>query len=310
MGMEIETDGKGKGNGGWRDPRPEADTALLAGESRYRRLVEANIIGVVIADIHGRIKEANDFFLGLIGYSRGELEAGLLNWNGLTAPGWEPIDRKAIEDLIVTGTTPAFEKEYIHKDGHPVPIRATAAMLEGSSEEAICLVEDLTELRRAEAERRQVCERISDAFVALDAEWRYTFVNAKAGELLERSPESLLGREVWKEFPDASVEPFRKAMERSMREQQPAVLEDFYPPLDKWVEIRAYPSAEGLSVYFYDVTARKRAENRIREQLQELLRWQNVTLDREARIQELKSEVNGLLAELGRPLRYRPLEPL
>jgi PAS domain S-box-containing protein len=308
MGMETESDGNG--GGGWRDPRPEAETTLLAGESRYRRLVEANIIGVVIADIHGRVKEANDFFLDLIGYSREELAAGLVDWNGLTAPGWEPIDRKAIEDLIVTGSTTAFEKEYVHKDGHSVPIRATAAMLEGSPDEAICLVEDLTERKRAEAERRQVFDRISDAFVALDADWRYTFVNAKAGELLERSPESLLGREIWKEFPDASIERFRKEMERSMREQQPVVLEDFYSPLDKWVEIRAYPSAEGLSVYFYDVTARKRAESRIREQLQELLRWQNVTLDREARIQELKSEVNGLLAELGRPPRYRASEPL
>lgn len=306
----MDGESEGNGNGGWRDPRPEADTELLAGESRYRRLVEANIIGVVIADIHGRVKEANDFFLGLIGYTREELAAGLLNWNGLTAPGWEPIDRKAIEELIVTGSTAPFEKEYIHKDGHPVPIRAAAAMLEGSSEEAICLVEDLTERKRAEAERRQVFERISDAFVALDADWRYTFLNTKAGQLLERSPESLTGREIWKEFPDTFAEPFRKAFERSMREQQPVVLEEFYPPLDKWFEARAYPSAEGLSVYFYDVSERKRTERKLREQLEELLRWQNVTLDREGRIQELKREVNGLLAEMGRPPRYRALEPL
>ncbi|MDB5050026.1 MAG: hypothetical protein JWO30_3097 [Fibrobacteres bacterium] len=119
--------------------------------------------------------------------------------------------------------------------------------------------------RRAEEKKRQVFERISDAFVALDTEWRFTYVNSKAGGFIGHDPASLIGKNIWSAFPDRVGQKFHLAFEKAMAEQIPIVLEDFYPPTGKWFENRVYPSPQGLSVYFLDVTERKRIEEKIRQ---------------------------------------------
>ncbi|MDB5103806.1 MAG: domain S-box protein [Fibrobacteres bacterium] len=284
--------------------RHRTEAALRVSEGRYRRLMDSNIIGVIIAHADGRIREANDRYLQMVGYSREELAAGLVNWAAMTPPEWEAKDLKAVAELSASGITSSFEKEYFHKDGHRVPIKVRVAALDGPMGELIALIEDLTVRKRDEAERRRIYDRISDAFVALDADWRYVFVNAKAAQILGRTPESLLGRNVWEEFPEGGDGRFRLACERAMAEQEAAVTEDYFPPNGRWFENHIYPSPQGLSIYIHDITNRKRSEKQIREQLDELLRWQNVTVGREERVQELKAEVNGLLVEMGRPPRY------
>jgi PAS domain S-box-containing protein len=119
-------------------------------------------------------------------------------------------------------------------------------------------------------ERRQIFERVSDAFVALDTNWCYTFVNAKAAKIFGRRHEDLIGKHIWTEFPAGIGQKFHKAYERAMAEQQPVFLEEYYPPYDRWFENRIYPSPEGLKIYFTDITERKRAEMLLREQEQQL----------------------------------------
>ena len=114
------------------------------------------------------------------------------------------------------------------------------------------------QLDRAERERRQVFERITDAFVALDRDWVYTFVNSKAAQVFGRTPEQLVGRHIWTEFPEARDQPFARAYERAMAEQEPLHIEEYYPPYDRWFENRIYPSPEGLTIYFHDITDRIR----------------------------------------------------
>ena len=284
--------------------RERSELALRVSENRYCRLVDSNIIGVIIADVQGNILEANDRFLAIVGYTREDLQSGLVHWASMTPPGWESADQKAVEKGAATGVTGTYEKEYIHKLGHRVPVRVTGAMLEGPKLAGIALIEDLSEEKRIEAERRQIFERISDAFVALDQNWCYTFVNAKAGQIFGREPESLIGKHIWTEFPEGVDQKSQTAYEKAMADQQPSVLEEHYPPHDLWFENHIYPSPQGLSIYFHDITERKRAELKISAQLDELLRWQRVTLGREDRVQGLKAEVNRLLADQGKPARY------
>jgi two-component system, cell cycle sensor histidine kinase and response regulator CckA len=111
----------------------------------------------------------------------------------------------------------------------------------------------------------ELLEHISDAFVALDRDWRYTFVNRKAGELFARDPQSLVGKHIWREFPDGVGQPFHRAYERAMEAQEPVVLEAFYPPWNRWYENRIHPSPDGLAIFFSDVTERKEGEWRLRE---------------------------------------------
>jgi PAS domain S-box-containing protein len=105
-----------------------------------------------------------------------------------------------------------------------------------------------------------ILERIGDGFVAFDAQMNYTYVNERSGELLGRKPESLIGKNYWKEYPEAQGTPFAEAYVRALKTQTPVFFEDYYAPWDRWFENRIYPSKDGLAVFFTEITERKRAE--------------------------------------------------
>src|SRR5215203_4122856 len=110
-----------------------------------------------------------------------------------------------------------------------------------------------------------ILESISDAFYAVDEQWRFTYVNGKAEDLWGRSREELLSKDIWEEFPRAvGSESYRQIL-RAMEEGVTTEFETISPVLGAWVAGRAYPSRGGLSVYFQDVTERKRAEEEIRQ---------------------------------------------
>ena len=129
---------------------------------------------------------------------------------------------------------------------------------------------------RPESEFHQVFDRITDAYVALDRNWRYTYLNAKAAQFFGRRPEDLLGKHIWTEFPEGVGHPFHLAYERAMAEQKPLYLEEYYPPYEAWFENRIYPSPDGLTIYFHDVSERKRNEEKLRRSRQMLDEAQHV----------------------------------
>lgn len=118
----------------------------------------------------------------------------------------------------------------------------------------------------------QLLERISDGFVAFDVQMNYTYVNARGGEFLGRKPEDLIGKNYWVEYPEAKGTVFANAYLRALKEQTPLQIEDYYEPFDRWFENRIYPSREGLSIFFHDVTDRKKAEQALRETQERLAR--------------------------------------
>jgi PAS domain S-box-containing protein len=124
----------------------------LAGrEARIRRLVDANIIGIFIFNLDGRILDANDAFLRMIGYDREDLVSGRLHWTDLTPAEWLERDvRQGVPELKETGIFRPFEKEYTHKDGSRVRVLIGGASFEGSEDEGVTFVLDLTERKRAE----------------------------------------------------------------------------------------------------------------------------------------------------------------
>ena len=111
--------------------------------------------------------------------------------------------------------------------------------------------------REAEATAR-ILESITDAFVAYDAEWRFTYINDQSEKIMARTRAELLGRPFWEMFPEAVGTVFEREYRRAVREQVPVTFEEFYVPLDMWLEVRAYPSADGgLSVFYQDVSSGK-----------------------------------------------------
>jgi len=91
-------------------------------EARFRRLMEANIIGVMFFHLDGRVLDANTAYLNTIGYTRADLRAGLVRWSGITPPEYQERDLRGVQELRQTGICTPFEKEYIRKDGSRVPI--------------------------------------------------------------------------------------------------------------------------------------------------------------------------------------------
>lgn len=130
-----------------------AANALQASESRFRRISDANLVGVVFANREGSVIACNDYFLRMLGLERVTLEAGTLRWTDITPADSLAIDAAAIARMESDGTSGLYEKEYIHADGHRVPALVSITYLEGSSSDAVCLVIDLTERRRIEAAR-------------------------------------------------------------------------------------------------------------------------------------------------------------
>src|SRR5258705_4202843 len=128
-------------------------------------------------------------------------------------------------------------------------------------------------------EIREIFERISDAFVALDKNWCYTYMNKKAGEIFNRDPGKMIGKHIWTEFPEGIDQSFYKAYMKAMMEQQYVYLEGYYLPYDRWFENHIYPSPEGLSIYFRDVTEKKKAELLLQENEQRLRLIYNTTSD-------------------------------
>jgi len=110
----------------------------------------------------------------------------------------------------------------------------------------------------------EIFERITDAFVALDTNWRYTYMNKRASEIFNRDPKEVIGKHIWTEFPEGRGQPFHKAYEKAMTDQQYVYMQEYYPPYDKWFENHIYPSSEGLSIFFRDITEQKKAEEVLR----------------------------------------------
>ena len=123
---------------------------LAERESRIRRLVDANIIGIMIWDLQGRVLEANDAFLRIVGYDREDVLSGCVRWTDLTPPEWGDRDQKMwVPTLRVTGSLQPFEKEFYRKDGSRVPVLIGIATFEDDKSQGVAFVLDLTERKRA-----------------------------------------------------------------------------------------------------------------------------------------------------------------
>ncbi len=101
--------------------------------------------------------------------------------------------------------------------------------------------------------------------MALDKNWCYTYMNKKAGEIFNRVPKDMIGKHIWKEFPERIGQPFYQAYHKAMDEQRYIYLEEYYPPYDRWFDNHIYPSPDGLSIFFRDITEKKKAEIKIKE---------------------------------------------
>ncbi len=224
-----------------------------------------------VAGFDGCFKRLNPAWEKTLGYTNQELQS--LPFLNFVHPQDQAATQREIEKLRTGTSTLYFENRYHCKDNSYKWLAWTAfPILEEGLVYAIA--RDITNLKQAEQERLQLLEReqaarkqsinilesITDAFFALDNEWRFTYLNQQAEPLLQRRREELLGKCLWDEFPEAVDSTFYQEYHRAARERVSVEFEAFYPPLDTWFSVHAYPGEDGLSVYFEDINKRKQAE--------------------------------------------------
>ncbi|NNC51114.1 MAG: PAS domain S-box protein, partial [Flaviramulus sp.] len=154
--------------------------------------------------------------------------------------------------------------------------KSKATFIANQGRDVLSIVHYKEEIKNLQIEKKQVEEKltfqlentlnnISDGFISLDSSWCYTFVNKKAGELLGRTPSSLIGKHIWTEFPEGVGLPFYNAYYKAAETQETQYFQEYYKPFDRWFENKIYPSSEGLTIYFTDVTEKKKSELALKE---------------------------------------------
>ncbi|MGN8342792.1 AAA family ATPase [Pseudomonas sp. SMV71] len=128
-------------------------------EAKIRRLVDANIIGIMVWNADGQIIEANDAFLRMLGYERADLARGGLRWRDLTVPAYLELSERSLGQALLTGRARPYEKEYFKKDGSRLPVIVGLATFEAGAPEGVAFVLDLTERRQAEEKIRESEQR-------------------------------------------------------------------------------------------------------------------------------------------------------
>ncbi len=130
--------------------RIKGEMALREAHERLRRFVDANLVGVAVADSSGAVLEANDYYLRIIGFTREEFGRGEVDWRAITPPEWLPADERAISELRERGICTPYEKEYVRRDGGRIWVFISNALLPGPGEQIAAFILDITERKRAE----------------------------------------------------------------------------------------------------------------------------------------------------------------
>ncbi|MCU4972771.1 PAS domain S-box protein [Halobacteria archaeon AArc-m2/3/4] len=260
--------------------RKERERQLRREYDQTEKLLQTAPIAISVTDDSGEIVMANRRAQETLDLSNEELVTQLQ-----TADDWQvrdvngdPIDPTETPSArVLASGEPVFDEEISieQPDGDRIELRVNAAPIFGPGGEidrVITTGEEITALKRRERqlERRkaeletelsEILDRISDAFYALDDEWRFTHLNESAADILQYSEDELLGREVWDVFPDAKAGVYREQFRTAMERQEPVSFEVYADAVEAWLEFNVYPSESGLSIYFHDVTERVEREH-------------------------------------------------
>jgi PAS domain S-box-containing protein len=321
---EVLTDGGGKAArlvGSCWDvtDRWQATQALEHSVSTLQATLEATADGILVGDRHGKVAVLNQRFLAMW-----RLPSDVGPGTDIRKLADGVCDQLVDPDGFVAKVTELygdFDKEshdiLRFKDGRVYERYSVPQRMGGSVCGRVCSFRDVTlreqllasvEARRAEAEaaRQQyetMLERISDGFVALDRSWRYSYVNSHGGRLLGRNARDLVGKHIWTEFPEGRGQRFHHAYEQAFEEQRPIQIREYYPPWSRWYENRIYPSADGVSIFFTDVSKEVEAEQDLRasnEQLRALAARLDTIREEERRVmaREIHDQVGQALTAL------------
>ncbi|MGB8688282.1 MAG: ATP-binding protein [Microcoleus sp.] len=230
----------------------------------------------VITGINGYFHWVSPTFERILGWTPDEMTSR--PWTEFIHP--EDISASVSEtDSLFSGKeTLRFENRYRHKDGsyrwllwnaHPYPEEQVIYGAAVDITDRVRVEDDRKRaqaaLRESEEQIRNILESIAEAFFALDENWRFTYVNQSAETLLDRTPGDLIGKNLWEEYSGLMGKELERLYWSAMRDRVPGSLTAFYPDHDRWYEVRTYPAANGITIYFKNVTDQIQAQAALRQ---------------------------------------------
>lgn len=254
--------------------RKRVEEAQRLSEARYRTLFEYAPDGIIIANQQSYYLDANPSMCRMLGYSREELIG--LHASSVVAPA-------EISQIGSTFRQLANQNEYRRewqlrrKDGSFFAAEVIATMM--PDDNLMAMIRDVTERNNAEqalrekeaqlhaSDRRlaEIMHGMTEACFALDTEWRFTFVNARCETLLHHHREEMTGQSIWEIFQALVGTPMEAHYRRAMTERVPVSFEAFSPVAQRWLDIRLFPTGEGIAAFLLDIHARKLGEEALRE---------------------------------------------
>lgn len=248
--------------------------ALQDSEPQFRSLIENATDIIVILDEQGVFRYCSPSAYRVLGYTLDDVI-------GRSALEFvHPADASLILQVLQASVhspgigQPTIEYRVQHGNGSWCIFEAVATSLlhDPAIRGVVVNCHDITErkqveeaLRTANQQIANILESITDAFISLDTEWRFTYLNQRAVQVLRRSQAELLGQNFWLVCPDFVGSTLDYECHRALDQQLPSTFEEFFPDLNAWFEIRIFPSSDGLSIFFPDITDRKQAQAELLE---------------------------------------------
>lgn len=291
-----------------------AAEALRESEERYRTLFNSIDEGFCILEVlFDEMNQPQDYRFLQISPSF-QRQTGIKDATGKRirelVPDIEQYWVDAYGSVALTGEALRFQRQvaslgkhfdvYASRFGAPEK-RQVAVIFDDVTERKIA--EDA--LRASEQRANNIIQSITDGFLTMDHEWSITYLSGRGAEILaplQKTTDNVIGRNFWDEFPDAVGTLVEANCRRAMEKHVPVQFEALYPPLDRWFDLRVYPSASGLSLFFLDITERKATEGALRES-------QRVLAEQAAALRLADRSKDEFLAMLAHELR-NPLAPM
>ncbi|MBC1224098.1 PAS domain S-box protein [Nostoc sp. UCD121] len=195
--------------------RKQAEKAVQESEERLRSFVKANIVGIIFGDVNGKITEANDEFLRIVGYSQADIKAGRLRWTDITLPEYQYLDELAIAEATVKGTCTPYEKECIRKDGSIVPVVVGYSLLGKSRQNSVAFILDISDLKQAKKALSQSQEQfqafmdnIPAAAWITNADGRVLYLSPTYLRIFDVATKKAINKNIFDLYPAQIAQPF------------------------------------------------------------------------------------------------------
>ncbi|MDX2230552.1 MAG: PAS domain S-box protein [Leptolyngbyaceae cyanobacterium bins.349] len=251
--------------------RKQAEEALRETNQTLQSIIQASPLAIMTFDLQGKIGLWSPAAERIFGWSEQEVMGHPAPMSqGNHQEEFQINLGQAFQGISLDG----IEAQRPRKDGQLITVNGWSAPLQdadGVVRSIVAIMADVTERKQAEqslieAYRRntEILESISDAFYAVDHDWQFTYINRKAEQLWQKRREDLIGKSIWAEFPQAVGTESYEAHMQAVREQKTVSYETYSPVLNVWIRVNIYLSANGLSIYFADISDRKQAEQALK----------------------------------------------